>query len=112
MPTFQGLEFDYALHLLPPGRMGFSRWRWELWHGSTLLATGWRTDRGAAVRALQGHGARVALRMFGLRREPPAPATLTRDLAPGRALKVELGAVSFTLMPRGLDRDLVPVAAG
>jgi len=106
VPTFQGLEFDYALHLLPPGKMGFSRWRWELWHGRTLLASGWRTDRRAAVRALQRHGTRVAMGMFGLRRELPSAADLGSELPPGRTLKVEVGAVSFLLVPRGLDRDL------
>ena len=30
MPTVEGLEFRYALHVLPPGRFPFRRWRWEL----------------------------------------------------------------------------------
>jgi hypothetical protein len=30
VPTVQGLLFSYALHPLPPGRMPFRRWRWEL----------------------------------------------------------------------------------
>jgi hypothetical protein len=30
VPTVQGLPFSYALHPLPPGRMPFRRWRWEL----------------------------------------------------------------------------------
>ena len=56
MPTVEGLRFGYALYPLPPGRLPFRRWRWELWHGATLVAAGWRLSRPQAGRALR-HGA-------------------------------------------------------
>lgn len=102
MPTFEGIEFAYALHPLPAGRMGFRRWRWELWHGRALLAAGWRLDRADAVRAIQSHGTRVAMRMFGLRRPVPALPEPVSDLLPGASLRVVAGTVSFGLVPREL----------
>ena len=69
MPTVDGLSFSYVLHELPPGRLPFRRWRFELWHGARLEAAGWRTTERDAVRALRKHGSRVGHRMFGLR--PP-----------------------------------------
>ena len=41
-PTMtEPIELNYQLRLLPPGRISFRRWRWELWHGPQLLAAGW-----------------------------------------------------------------------
>ena len=51
--------FEYALELLPPGRFPFHRWRWELWNGPLLLASGWRTSERQARRALRLHAARA-----------------------------------------------------
>ncbi|MEA2444231.1 MAG: hypothetical protein QOJ12_1523, partial [Thermoleophilales bacterium] len=45
-------SFEYSLSELPPGRVGFRRWRWELWHGAVLLASGWRLSARDARRAL------------------------------------------------------------
>ncbi len=107
MPTVEGLEFAYALHPLPPGRFGFRRWRWELWHGRALMAAGWRVDRGGACRALQNHATQVASRMFGLRRELPHPAEHVSDIRPGSTLRVDTGAVTFVLVPRAVAQDAV-----
>ncbi len=32
------IEPNNVLHLLTAGRIPFRRWRWELWHGSRMLA--------------------------------------------------------------------------
>jgi hypothetical protein len=60
------VELHYALHLLPAGRFPFRRWRFELWHGQRLLATGWRTSEAHAKHALRERAARVAVRVQGL----------------------------------------------
>src|SRR3954452_19273611 len=69
VPTFHGLEFSYSLYSLPPGRIPFGRWRWELWHGPQLVAAGWRLARADAGRALRLYAADHGHRLFGL----PAP---------------------------------------
>jgi len=107
VPTVEGLAFAYTLHPLPPGRFGFRRWRWELWHGRALMAAGWRVDRAGACRALQAHGTQVAARMFGLRRALPDAREHVSDIAPGSTLRVEAGAISFVLIPRALAQDAV-----
>ena len=66
MPTVHGLEFSYSLYLLPPGRMPFRRWRWELWHGPQLVAAGWRLGRPEAGRALRVYAAEHGHKLFGL----------------------------------------------
>jgi len=53
VPTVHGLEFAYSLYPLPPGRLPFRRWKWELWHGPRLVASGWRLSRPDAGRALR-----------------------------------------------------------
>ena len=106
MPTVDGLSFSYVLHELPPGRLPFRRWRFELWHGARLEAAGWRTTERDAVRALRKHGSRVGHRMFGLR-----PPDLDGDqgplFLPGAAVRVQHGAVTFSLVPRNLDRPRI-----
>jgi len=52
VPTVDGLSFSYVLHELPPGRLPFRRWRFELWHGARLEAAGWRMSERDAARAL------------------------------------------------------------
>ena len=90
MPTVEGLQFAYALYALPPGRLPFGRWRWELWHGSTMVAAGWRLSRPQAGRALRVHAAEFGHRLFGLpaarapsrdgrRRPPPRRGGAARD---------------------------------
>jgi hypothetical protein len=103
MPTVEGLQFGYALHELPPGRLPFRRWRWELWHGSTMVAAGWRLSRPQAGRALRLSAAEFGHRLFGL----PAPsrdhATGDGDLRPGSAERLAIGPITCLLVPRALE---------
>ncbi len=101
MPTIDGLQFAYALHELPPGRWGFRRWRWELWHGASLVAAGWRTERSHAERALRADARELGLRLFGLRTRPVPPAEEGR-IPPGATVRVDLGPTSAVLVPRAL----------
>ena len=103
MPTIEGLSLGYALHELPAGKVPFRRWRFELWHGERLMAAGWRVSERDAVRALRKHGSRVGHGLFGLR--PPADddrAPLPH-LQPGAAVRVNAGAITFSLVPRNLE---------
>ena len=83
MPTVHGLEFAYSLYPLPPGRMPFRRWRWELWHGSALIAAGWRLGRADAGRALRVHAAEHGHTLFGLPAPPRDPRVRPRRPRPG-----------------------------
>ncbi len=60
------IELNYVLHRLPVGRVPFQRWRWELWHGSQLLAAGWRRNLLHAQRTLRLRALRYAHRLYGL----------------------------------------------
>jgi hypothetical protein len=102
VPTVHGLEFGYALYDLPPGRLPFRRWRWELWHGSNLVAAGWRAARADAGRALRTRAAEFGYRLFGL---PAGPARLPRaDLQPGAIERLVIGPITCVLVPRALVR--------
>ena len=69
MPTVEGLVFAYALYPLPPGRLPFRRWRWELWHGPTLVAR----RRGQPEQPVAELGGVQAQRAAGVGPgEPPA----------------------------------------
>lgn len=110
VPTVEGLQFGYALYPLPPGRLPFRRWRWELWHGANLVAAGWRLGRADAGRALRVHAVEFGHRLFGL----PAPAREHRaaaagDLRPGTTERLAIGPISCVLAPRALERP-VPLA--
>ena len=74
MPNVQGLEFAYALYPLPPGRLPFRRWKWELWHGPVLRASGWRTSPAHAERALRTAASYWAHEALGLRALRPERA--------------------------------------
>jgi hypothetical protein len=109
VPTVHGLEFSYSLYPLAPGRFPFTRWRWELWHGSQLVAAGWRLARADAGRALRLYAADHGHRLFGL----PAPARHERlargDLRPGTTERLAIGPITALLVPRMLERPaLVP----
>jgi hypothetical protein len=96
----ESTEFDYELVLLPPGRFHFRRWRYELWHGATLLRAGWRTTRRDAERALRVAAAHIAHDRLGLpviHAERGLPDSGPRD---GMALHMRVGAVSCALVPR------------
>jgi hypothetical protein len=103
VPTVEGLQFAYALHQLPPGRLPFRRWRWELWHGSTLAAAGWRLSRPQAARALRVHAAEFGHRLFGLPVPARDPSAAGGDLRPGAAERLAIGAVTCLLVPRALE---------
>jgi len=111
VPTVEGLQFAYALYPLPPGRLPFRRWRWELWHGPQLVAAGWRLARPDAGRALRVHAAEFGHRLFGL----PVPARDERtgrgDMRPGSAERLAIGPITALLVPRALERP-APVASG
>ncbi len=98
-------ELHYELHLLPPGRVPFRRWRWELWHGARLEATGWRTSERQAGRALRTHAARIAHALHGLHPLRPEAAVVPGGFRPGAVARVECGAVSCRLVPRALAAD-------
>ncbi len=106
----EGLRFGYALHLLPPGRVGFRRWRYELWHGAHLHAAGWCTDRRLAERALRRHAARAAHGLFGLNPDPEVLAAIGGSVPPGATVHVEAGGVRASLVPKALLAELEPTA--
>ena len=108
MPTVEGLQFEYALHALEPGRWAFPRWRWELWHGAHLIATGWTYSRPLAEGCVRRHAARVGSRLMGLRAPDPDAPVPGGDLKPGAAVQLIIGGVPCRLAPRALER---PVAA-
>jgi hypothetical protein len=99
-----GPVFDYALHALPPGRVGFRRWRWELWEGALLLASGWRVTPHDAERALRTAASRRAHERIGVRALRPDQARAVGRFVPGRTMRVDCGAVACVLVPRGDDR--------
>jgi hypothetical protein len=104
VPTVEGLQFAYALHELPPGRVPFRRWRWELWHGATLLHAGWTMFRPQAERALRVRAAQHGHALFGLRAPDPAriePA----PIRPGASVRFEVGPVLCALVPRTLVEE-------
>jgi hypothetical protein len=103
VPTVEGLQFSYALHALPPGRLPFRRWRWELWHGTTLVAAGWRLSRPQAGRALRHSAADFGHRLFGLPAPPRENGASAGDLEPGTAERISLGSITCLLVPRALE---------
>ena len=103
MPTVHGLEFAYSLYPLPPGRMPFRRWRWELWHGARLEGTGWRLSEHDASRAVQRHGALVGQRLLGVGAAPPPAPRDLEPFRPGATVHVRGGGVFFSLVPLHLE---------
>ena len=102
MLPFEPLTLRYALHELPPGRLPFTRWRWELWRGSHMEASGWQTSERDAARSVRRHASRVGHRVLGV---PPRPSR-SRDFAPfrpGASLQVRDGAVVVGLAPLHLE---------
>jgi hypothetical protein len=97
-PTFQ-----YDLQMLPRGRFTFRRWRYELWHGATLRACGWRTSPQAAERALQRSAAYWTHLLEGAGAAPAEVPTVPRGrFALGATVEIDFGAVGCVLAPRGL----------
>lgn len=112
MPTIEGLAFSYALHMLPPGRFPLRRWRWELWHGSNLVAAGWRLARPDAARALRVAASEFAHRLFGLTVPPRDPTAVAGDMLPGVVERVAIGPTTCVLAPRALETPRRAVAVG
>jgi hypothetical protein len=96
------IELTYALHLLPPGRITFRRWRWELWHGSQMLAAGWRLTVLHAQRALRGHALRYAHRLHGIHPLRPEVGHGPETAWGGRQVAVAWGDLRVVLTPRDL----------
>jgi hypothetical protein len=102
----EGIRFGYLLHPLPAGRFGFRRWRYELWHGNHLEAAGWCTTRRAAERALRRHATRVGHALFGLEPSDAAIAAGEGEIPLGASVRLEVGAVTLTLVPRPVEQEL------
>jgi hypothetical protein len=93
-------ELQYVIDVLPPGRLPFKRWRYELWHGPILLATGWRTSERHVERALRTAASRYAHRVLGLHPLRPDETAVPGGFRAGRPARVDCGAVSCLLLPR------------
>jgi hypothetical protein len=93
-------EFGYAVEQLPPGRLPFHRWRWELWHDAWMLGAGWCTAPAAAERALLRAAARRVHELRGVRALRLDHARALDALRPGRVARVDTGAGLCLLVPR------------
>ena len=96
------IELSYVLHLLPSGRIPFRRWRWELWHGSLLLAAGWLLSVVHAQRALRSHALRYAHRLHGLHPLRPDAPHGPETWWSGQPVAVDWGDLRILLTPRAL----------
>jgi hypothetical protein len=93
------IELSYALFLLPASHVAFRRWRWELWHGTLLLASGWRLNALHAQRAVRVHALRYVHRLHGLhllRPEAGQPPEVAWD---GEPVAVDSGDLRVVLRP-------------
>lgn len=93
-------ELGYDLRLLPPGRFPFRRWRWELWSGATLLASGWRTSERHAERALAAAASHHLHGRLGLHPLRPDEAQVAGGLTAGGPARLQSGGVACRLVPR------------
>lgn len=98
-------ELHYVFDVLPPGRLPFRRWRYELWHGAMLLASGWRTSERAAERALRTAASRSVHGMLGLHPLRPEATAVPGGFRAGAPARVDCGAVTCLLVPRGVPAD-------
>ena len=96
------IELSYVIIMLPPGRIPFRRWRWELWNGSQLLAAGWRVNVLHAQRALRGYASRYVHRIHGLHLLRPDNGDPFEGEWRGRRVTLEYGELRVELTPRGL----------
>ncbi len=101
-------EFQYALSELPPRRVPFRRWRWELWQGARLIRCGWRLSPADAERALRTAASRRAHELIGVRPLRPERTRMTGRFGAGASVRVDCGAVTCVLVPR---RDEAEAAA-
>jgi hypothetical protein len=98
-------EFSYAVEPLPPGRLPFHRWRWELWQGAWLLAAGWCTAPASAERALLRAVTRRLHELRGVRALHLDGARLLDRLTPVAPARVETCVGSALLVPRALAAE-------
>ena len=98
--TQNAADFEYDLRELPPGRVPFRRWRFELWHGASLLRSGWRITPHDAERALRTAASRRAHDLIGLKPLRPENARPLNPFAPGATVTLDCGAVRCLLAPR------------
>jgi hypothetical protein len=96
-------RFEYAVEPLPPGRVGFRRWRWQLWHGAVLLASGWRLSPRDAERALFKAAARRAHELLGVHALRPEAAEPLERFFPGASVRIACGAAMCLIAPRRED---------
>jgi hypothetical protein len=95
--------FAYAVAPLPPGRVGFRRWRWELWQGAVLVSAGWTTAPGDVERALRRAASRRIHDLRGVRALRPERARLLDALRPTAPSRVDTGLGLCLLVPRALE---------
>jgi len=93
--------FEYALRPLPPGRFGFRRYRYELWHGALLVASGWRIALRDAERRCGRARVAAGSRGRGLHVLHPDSARALDRFRPGAVVRVDCGADDCVLAPRG-----------
>jgi len=90
--------FTWSIRTLPPGRLPFRRWRYEIWQGAVLVAAGWRTTPAAAELAVRTAAVRRAHDLLGVRVLRPERHTLRGTLRPGAEAEVSCGPVRATLL--------------
>jgi hypothetical protein len=106
VPSVDVPQFAYALHPLPTNRVGLRRWRWELWHGASLVAAGWRLTQDHAERALCTAASRRGHAHLGVHPLRPERTRKPGGLSAGAPVRLDCGAFECTLVPR------LPGAAG
>ena len=104
-------SFEYDLRELPPGRVPFRRWRFELWHRGVLRRSGWRISPADAEQALRTAASRRAHALIGVRPLRPEAARPSTPLARGATVTLDCGAVTCVLEPRGADEQRAAAAA-
>jgi hypothetical protein len=95
-------EFEYDLRELPPGRVPFRRWRYELWHGAQLLRSGWRITPRDAEHALRTAASRRSHDLIGVKPLRPENNRALNAFKPGATVTLDCGAVRCVLLPRKL----------
>ena len=92
--------FTWSLRPLPPGRLPFRRWRYELWQGAALVAAGWRTAPAAAALAVRTAAVRRAHDLLGVCVLRPERHAFRGALRPGAEAEVSCGPVRAVLRAR------------
>jgi hypothetical protein len=98
-------SFQYDLRELPPGRVPFRRWRFELWQGASLLRTGWRITPHDAERALRTAASKRSHDLIGVKPLRPENTRALGPFKPGSTVTLDCGAVRCVLTPRRLDEQ-------